>query len=92
MKVLEKISKFKYDLHPVLQPLDSMNKEVLSVAFFVYYEDRYDPDSIIVSGRVDWQDGVTIFQSEHIEYDDFIPVMVVASAAIAECKEIIGTI
>ena len=79
---------FKYDLYPVIQPLDSMNNEIWEVRFAIFPVN--DSEEPVLEGRLDWQDGISIYQTECLEYEDFIPIMMVASMAIAECKKHIG--
>ena len=65
-----------------------MNNEIWEVRFHVFSDDY--PEEPVLEGRVDWQDGISLCSAEHLEYEDFIPIMMVASMAISECKEHIG--
>ena len=57
---------------------------VLTMKFEVY---RIGNEEHVVMGIVDWQDGISILEAEHIEIEDFINIMKAASMAIEECKQ-----
>lgn len=84
-------------------PLESQNLtgDAWSVSFSIHrivrqwdfddkrYIDDFD-DEATLTGKVDWQDGLTIWQSENIEPGDFISIMATAHEAICEARKLIG--
>jgi hypothetical protein len=69
---------YEYLTQPTLKSLGN----ILTMKFEVY---RIGNEEAELTGLVDWQDGITILQSEHIEYDDFINLMKTAFMAIDDC-------
>lgn len=65
------------------QPTFISQGNVLTMKFEVYRVGNENADLI---GLVDWQDGITIIEAEHIEIQDFINIMKTASMAIEDCK------
>jgi hypothetical protein len=64
------------------QPTFVSEGNILTMKFEVY---RIGNEEAELTGLVDWQDGISILQCEHIEYDDFINLMKTASMAIDDC-------
>lgn len=80
------MAEWTYILQRSLEPLPSMNSvEPLSVRFELWHTDH-----CFVRGIVDWQDGVTLFHSEHIEPNEWSNMSICALAAIAEARTMIG--
>jgi hypothetical protein len=44
----------------------------------------------VLTGRVDWQDGIILWQAEGIEPSDFITIMATAHEAICAARRMIG--
>lgn len=65
--------------------VSSVSGSPLSVIFEVYCQ-----EDLLVQGRVDWQNGVHMFEAEGIEPDDFSRVMTCVLEAIKECRKKIG--
>lgn len=93
---------YDYIVWRTLQPLDSLNegKDALRVDFSIHHVFEFveggktlkdietEP---VLSGQVDWQGGVHLWQAEGIEPADFIKVMATAHAAIVEARTMIGS-
>ena len=93
--------KFIHRLEVGGSSLDS--KSVLAVDFYIYtvsyvYENNVIKevndvcsDDYIFSGRLDWQDGLMIYQNECLEIEHLVPVAnYIKDVVIPECIEIIG--
>lgn len=66
------------------QPTFVSEGNVLTMKFEVY---RVGNEEAELIGLVDWQDGISILEAEHIDPEDFINIMKTASMAIEECKQ-----
>ena len=68
----------------LIQPTFVSEGNVLTMKFEVY---RIGNEEAELTGLVDWQNDVTIFQTEGIELHDFINLMKTTYMAVEECKK-----
>jgi hypothetical protein len=66
------------------QPTFVSEGNILTMKFEVYHIGNEEAE---LTGLVDWQDDITIFQTEHIKIINFINIMKTASMAIEDCKQ-----
>lgn len=82
---------FTYLVQRREQPLETMNQgEAHEVSFEVHHDDISEGRPVL-SGVVDWQDGVNFYEQQFIEPGDFTEIMACAFEAIKEARHMIGT-
>jgi hypothetical protein len=67
--------------HRIKKTFESEGK-ILTMKFEVY---RVGDEEATLNGLVDWQDGITIFHTEHIEMHDFMNILITTFKAVEEC-------
>jgi hypothetical protein len=82
---------FTYLVERRVQPLESMNQgDAHEVSFEIHRDDLYTPDAPVLSGVVDWQDGVNFYYQQFIDPGEFTEIMACAFEAVKEARIMIG--
>lgn len=82
----DQIKDFRYEVSPVWNVYWTEEKGEIWRAKFTIF--RFD--EVEFEGDVDWQNGVHLYGSEHIDPEIFITLMVVTKQAIDDCIRLIG--
>lgn len=74
------MSRFTYELEPY-----GVGDRILTINYKVIQNE----DDIVVDGNVDWQNGVSIFHSEHIEISDLKDIFDTVIKAVHDAQHVL---
>ena len=81
-------NKFTHTVQPVRELLSSLDQDgPFCVRFFILSKEQ---TQVVLEGTLDWQDGLAIFHSEHIEPNDWFELSEAIRLAMIEARNLIG--
>jgi hypothetical protein len=81
---------FTYLLERRKQPLESMNQgDAYEVTFEIHHDDIVD-GAPVLTGVVDWQDGVNFYYQQFMDPGEFSAIMACALDAVKAARVMIG--